>query len=144
MAEQLPETVFERMTADECAKERVERQKMLVAIPRRTVANALPGEPAEVQPAKVRVTQAGRGSLEKANRAVKISYVAAKEGGDAAPQRIFNPEPTYAGMMRRQRFWRRSGKRESRPRRKKLQEANFSGGSRSSHNMGRHRNEYIF
>jgi hypothetical protein len=34
---------------------------------------------------------------------------------------IFNPEPTYAGMMtRRQRFWRRSGKREIRPRRKKL------------------------
>jgi hypothetical protein len=57
-------------------------------------ANALPGKPAE---AKMRVMQAGRGSLEKANRAVKILYVAAKEGGDA-DQRIFNPEPTFAGM----------------------------------------------
>ncbi len=60
-------------------------------------ANALPGEPAEAQTAKVRVIQAGRTSLEKANRAVKILYVAAKEGGDAA-QWIFNLEPTFAGM----------------------------------------------
>ncbi len=122
MAEQLPESAFERMTADERAKERVERQKVLVGIPRGTLlqkyyaftaelsvelqesledllvtANALPGEPAEAQTAKARVIQAGRASLEKANRAVKILYVAAKEGGDAA-QRIFNPEPTFAGM----------------------------------------------
>jgi hypothetical protein len=111
MAEQLPETALERMTADERAKERVERQMVLVAIPRRMLlqkylafaaelsmelqesledllvaANALPGEPAEVQPAKVQVIQAGRRSLEKANRVVKISYIAAKEGGDAAPR----------------------------------------------------------
>jgi hypothetical protein len=122
MAEQLPESAFERMTADERAKERVERQKVLVGIPRGTLlqkyhaftaelsvelqesledllvtANALPGELAEAQTAKVRVIQAGRASLEKANRAIKILYVAAKEGGDAA-QRIFNPEPTFAGM----------------------------------------------
>jgi hypothetical protein len=96
------------MTADERAKERVERQKVLVGIPRGTLlqkyhaftvelsvelqesledllvtANALSGEPAEAQTAKVRVIQAaGRASLEKANRAVKILYVAAKEGGD--------------------------------------------------------------
>jgi hypothetical protein len=122
MADQLPESAFERMTADERAKERVERQKVLVGIPRSTLlqkyhaftaelsvelqesledllltANALPGEAAEAQAAKARVIQAGRASLEKANRAVKILYVAAKEGGDAA-QRIFNPEPTFAGM----------------------------------------------
>ena len=122
MADQLPESAFERMTADERAKERVERQKVLVGIPRSTLlqkyhaftaelsvelqesledllvtANALPGEAADAQAAKARVIQAGRASLEKANRAVKILYVAAKEGGDAA-QRIFNPEPTFAGM----------------------------------------------
>jgi hypothetical protein len=122
MAEQLPESAFERMTAEERAKERVERQKVLVGIPRGTLlqkyhafaaglsvelqesledllvaANALPGEAAGAQAAKARVIQAGRGSLERANRAVKILYVAAMEGGDAA-QRIFNPEPTFAGM----------------------------------------------
>ncbi len=37
MADQLPESAFERMTADERAKERVERQKVLVGIPRGTL-----------------------------------------------------------------------------------------------------------
>jgi hypothetical protein len=110
MAEQLPESAFERMTADKCSKERVERQKMLMAIPRRMLlqkylalaaelsmvlqesledllvaANALPDEPVEVQPAKVRVIQAGRGSLEKAKRAVKISLRCGQGGGRRCP-----------------------------------------------------------
>jgi hypothetical protein len=37
MAEQLPESATEQMSADERAKERVERQKVLVAIPRGTL-----------------------------------------------------------------------------------------------------------
>ena len=71
MAEQLPESVYERMTADERAKERLERQKLLVSLPKSSLeqkymafvatltvevqenledllllANALPGAPA--------------------------------------------------------------------------------------------------
>ena len=34
MADQLPETAFERMTADERARERLERQKVLVGLPK--------------------------------------------------------------------------------------------------------------
>jgi hypothetical protein len=34
MAEQLPESAYERMSADERAKERLERQKMLVSLPK--------------------------------------------------------------------------------------------------------------
>ncbi len=34
MAEQLPESAYERMTVDYRAKERVERQKMLVSLPK--------------------------------------------------------------------------------------------------------------
>jgi len=34
MAEQLPESGYERMTADERAKERLERQKLLVSLPK--------------------------------------------------------------------------------------------------------------
>jgi hypothetical protein len=34
MAAQIPETAYERMTADERAKERLDRQKMLVSLPK--------------------------------------------------------------------------------------------------------------
>ncbi len=34
MAAQIPETPYERMTADERAKERLDRQKMLVSLPK--------------------------------------------------------------------------------------------------------------
>ncbi len=61
------------------------------------MANALPGAPAAVADGKNRLIQAGRGALERASRAHKIALIAAKEGPDAA-QRIFNPEPSYAGM----------------------------------------------
>ena len=122
MAEQLPESVYERMTADERAKERLERQKLLVCLPKASLeqkymvfaatltvevqenledllllANALPGAPAAVADGKNRLIQAGRGALERAGRTHKIALVGAKEGPDTA-QRIFNPEPTYAGM----------------------------------------------
>jgi hypothetical protein len=122
MAEQLPESAYERMSADERAKERLERQKMLVSLPKGNLeqkymafaatlsveaqenledlllmANALPGAPAAVADGKNRLIQAGRGALERASRAHKIALIAAKEGPDTA-QRIFNPEPSYAGM----------------------------------------------
>jgi hypothetical protein len=34
MAEQLPESAYERMSADKRAKERLERQKLLVSLPK--------------------------------------------------------------------------------------------------------------
>ncbi len=46
---------------------------------------------------KNRLIQASRGALERASRAHRIALIAAKEGPDTA-QRIFNPEPSYAGM----------------------------------------------
>jgi hypothetical protein len=122
MAEQLPESAYERMTADERAKERLERQKMLVSLPKGKLeqnymafaatlsveiqesledlllmANALPGAPAAVAEGKNRLIQASRGALERASRAHKIAIIAAKEGPDTA-QKIFNPEPSYAGL----------------------------------------------
>jgi len=100
----------------------LERQKMLVSLPKGNLeqkymafaatlsveaqenledlllmANALPGAPAAVADGKNRLIQAGRGALERASRAHKIALIAAKEGPDTA-QRIFNPEPSYAGM----------------------------------------------
>lgn len=110
------------MSADERAKERLERQKMLVSLPKGNLeqkymafaatlsveaqenledlllmANALPGAPAAVADGKNRLIQAGRGALERASRAHKIALIAAKEGPDTA-QKIFNPEPSYAGL----------------------------------------------
>jgi hypothetical protein len=121
MAEQLPESMFERMSAKERAKERLERQKMLDSLPKGTLeqnymafaaglnvdiqasledllllAHALPEVPAPVLEAKNRLVQASRRTLEKTSRAYKIALIAAKEGPDSA-QRIFNPEPTSVG-----------------------------------------------
>jgi hypothetical protein len=122
MAEQLPESAYERMSADERAKERLERQQLLVSLPKASLeqkymafaatltvevqenledllllANALPGAPAAVADGKNRLIQASRGALERARRTHKIALIAAKEGPDTA-QHIFNPEPSYAGM----------------------------------------------
>ena len=128
MAEQLPESGYERMTADERAKERLERQKLLVSLPKASLeqkymafvatltvevqenlkyllllANALPGAPAAVVDGKNRLIQAGRGALERAGRTHKIALVGAKEGPDTA-QRIFNPEPLLL-LSARQNDW---------------------------------------
>jgi hypothetical protein len=105
------------MSADERAKERLERQKLLVSLPKASLeqkymafaatltvevqenledlllmANALPGAPAAVADGKNR-----RGALERAGRTHKFALIAAKEGPDTA-QWIFNPEPSHAGM----------------------------------------------
>jgi len=122
MAAQIPETAYERMTADERAKERLDRQKMLVSLPKGDLresyltfvaglnvdvresledmlllANTLPDGTAAALAAKARVVQAARMTLEKVGRLHKISLVAAKDGADIA-HRIFNPEPTFAEM----------------------------------------------
>jgi len=122
MAEQLPETPFERMTAEARDRERIERQKMLVSLPKGKLeqaylafnagltvemresleelllmANAMPNEPAAAGELRGRFIQATRSSLEKAARLHKISLVAAVEGPDAA-QKVFNPAPTYGEM----------------------------------------------
>ena len=98
MAEQLPESAYERMSVDERAKERLERQKMLVSLPRGNLeqkymaftttlsvevqenreglllmANALPGAPVAVADGKNRLIQASRGALERISRAHKIA-----------------------------------------------------------------------
>jgi hypothetical protein len=122
MAAQIPETAYERMTADERAKERLDRQKMLVSLPKRDLqesyltfvaglnvdvrenledmlllVSTLPDGTAAALAAKTRVIQAARLTLEKVGRLHKISLVAAKDGADIA-HRIFNPEPTFAEM----------------------------------------------
>jgi hypothetical protein len=122
MAEQIPESAYERMSADEWAKERLERQKLLVSLPKVSLEqkymafaatltvevqenledllllpNSLPGAPAAVADGKKLLIQASRGALERAGRTHKIALIDTKEGPDTA-QHIFNPEPSYAGM----------------------------------------------
>ena len=117
MAAALPESSFERMTADAREKERLERQKMLVSLPRGKVEQQYLASVAEkvvdlreaaedlvlvageetVDALKVRLVQGSRTVLDMAAKLHRMSLVAAKEGPDCA-QKIFNPAPTYGEL----------------------------------------------
>lgn len=117
MAAQLPETSFERMTAEARDKERLDRQKMLVSLPKSkpdqeylaAVASKIVDlrEAAEdlvlvaneetVEALKVRLVQGTRAVMEQAAKLHSMSLVAAKEGPDMA-QKIFIPAPTYGDL----------------------------------------------
>ena len=119
---QLPESNFEKMTAEAREKERLERQKMLVSLPKAKVEQEYLASAAakvvdlrediedlvlvanEVTDAalKLKLVQGTRGVLEKMARLHRMSLVAAKEGPDCA-QRLFNPAPTYTEMEEEER-----------------------------------------
>jgi hypothetical protein len=117
MAAALPESSFERMTAEAREKERLERQKMLLSLPRGKVEQQYLASVAEkvvdlreaaedlvlvaneetVDALKVRLVQGSRTVLEMAAKLHRMSLVAAMEGPDCA-QIIFNPAPTYGEL----------------------------------------------
>jgi hypothetical protein len=117
MAAALPESSFERMTAEAREKERLERQKMLVSLPRSKVEQQYLASVAEkvvdlreaaedlvlvageetVDALKVRLVQGSRAVLDMAAKLHRMSLVAAKDGPDCA-QKIFNPAPTYGEL----------------------------------------------
>jgi ribosomal protein L17 len=119
---QLPESNFEKMTAEAREKERLERQKMLVSLPQAKVEQEYLAAAAtkvvelreiiedlvlaanEVTDAaqKQKLVQGTRGALEKMARLHRMSLVAAKEGPDCA-QRLYNPAPTYTEMEEEER-----------------------------------------
>jgi hypothetical protein len=109
---QLPESNFE-MTAEAREKERLDRQKMLVSLPKSKVEQEylasvaarvvdlhediedlvlVANEETDVA-LKVKLVQGTRGILEKMARLHKMTLVAAKEGPDCT-QRMFNPAPS--------------------------------------------------
>ncbi len=105
------------MTAEARAKERLDRQKMLVTLPKTKVEQEYLASVAakvvdlreavedlvlvtneETEAAlKVKLLQGTRGVLEMTARLHMMSLVAAKEGLDCA-QRIFNQAPTYGEL----------------------------------------------
>jgi len=117
MAAQIPETPFERLSKEERDREKLDRQKMLVSLPRSLpeqeylalaaseiveqrevfeeallVANTLTaGEK------KNTLVQAMRHGLERATMLHNMALVAAKEGLDTANQ-IFCPAPSYGEL----------------------------------------------
>ncbi len=119
---QLPESNFVKMTAEAREKECLERQKMLVSLPKAKVEQEYLASAAakvvdlrediedlvlvanEVTDAalKLKLVQGTRGVLEKMARLHRMSLVAAKEGPDCA-QRLFNPAPTYTEMDEEER-----------------------------------------
>jgi hypothetical protein len=122
MAEQLPETPFERATKDERDKERLERQKILVALPRgkpeQAILSMLAEKTAEaheeledvlvllatedLNTVKARLVQHLRGLCAKTARLFKVEQVAAKEGAAVAKQ-VFIPPPAYMGLDEEER-----------------------------------------
>jgi hypothetical protein len=114
---QLPESSFEKMSAEARAKERLDRHKMLVSLPRSKVEQEylalVAAKVVDLREAvedlvlvaneeteaalKVKLLQGTRGVLEMTARLHKMSLVAAMEGPDCA-QRVFNPAPTYGEM----------------------------------------------
>ncbi len=114
---QLPESNFEKMTAEAREKERLERQKMLVSLPKAKVKQeylasvdlrediedlVLVANEVTDAALKLKLVQGTRGVLEKMARLHRMSLVAAKEGPDCA-QRLFNPAPTYTEMEEEER-----------------------------------------
>jgi hypothetical protein len=117
MAEQIPETAYERATQEVRDKERLERQKLLVSLPRRKPEQAVLALMAEMlaelreeqqdallllatedlNTVKARLVQHLRGLDIKAAKLFKIAQVGAKEG-TAAAQRVFIPAPVYMDL----------------------------------------------
>ena len=122
MAEQLPETPFEKASKDERDKERLERQKILVALPRskpeQAILSMLAEKTAEVHEeqedvlvllatedlnsVKARLVQHLRSLCAKTARQFKVEQVTAKEGAAVAKQ-VFIPAPAYMGLDEEER-----------------------------------------
>ena len=122
MAEQLPETPFEKATKDERDKERLERQKILVALPRNKPEQAILAMLAEktaevheeqedmlvlmatedLNTVKARLVQHLRSLCAKTAKQFKVEQVAAKEGAAVAKQ-VFIPAPAYIGLDEEER-----------------------------------------
>ena len=122
MAEQLPETPFEKATKDERDKERLERQKILVALPRNKPEQAILAMLAEktaevheeqedmlvlmatedLNTVKARLVQHLRSLCAKTAKQFKVEQVAAKEGAAVAKQ-VFIPAPAYMGLDEEER-----------------------------------------
>ncbi len=114
MVEQLPETPFKRESQDGRYKERLDRQKVLVSLPRgkpeQVILALLAEKTAEVHEeqedvllllatedlntVKARLVQHLRGLVIKTAKIFKVALVAAKEGTSAAKQ-VFIPAPVY-------------------------------------------------
>jgi hypothetical protein len=117
MADQIPETAFERATQEARDKERLDRQKLLVSLPRvkpeqgvlALLAEKIADLREEQQDAllllatedldtvRARLVQHHRSLDAKAARLFKIAQVGAKEG-TAAAQRVFIPAPVYMDL----------------------------------------------
>jgi len=117
MAEQLPEMPFERALKDERDKERLERQKFLVSLPKgkpeqdilSLLAEKTAGAHEEMEDVllllatedlntvKARLVQHLRGLCTKTARMFKVDQVAAKEG-TAAAKLVFIPAPAYMAL----------------------------------------------
>ncbi len=117
MAELLPETPFERASKDERDKERLERQKILVSLPKGKPEQAILALLAEktaeaheeledvllllatedLNTVKAVLVQHLRGLCVKTARMFKVEQVAAKEGAEVAKQ-VFIPPPVYMGL----------------------------------------------
>ena len=122
MAEQLPETPFERASKDERDKERLERQKILVSLPKGKPEQAILALLAEktaeaheeledvlvllatedLNTVKAVLVQHLRGLCAKTARMFKVEQVAAKEGAAVAKQ-VFIPPPAYIGLDEEER-----------------------------------------
>jgi len=117
MAELLPETPFQRASQDARDKERLDRQKVLVSLPRGKPEQAILALLAEktveaheeledvlvllatedLNTVKAVLVQHLRGLCAKTARMFKVEQVAAKEGADVAKQ-VFIPPPVYMGL----------------------------------------------
>ncbi len=118
---QLPESSFEKMSVEARAKERLDRQKMLVSLPRSKVEEEylalVAAKVVDLREAvedlvlvaneeteaalKVKLLQGTRGVLEKTARLHKMSLVAAKEGPTAPSGCSIRRPPT--GSWRRRK-----------------------------------------
>ena len=117
MAELLPETPFERASQDARVKERLDRQKVLVSLPKGKPEQAILALLAEktaeaheeledvllllatedLNTVKAVLVQHLRGLCVKTARMFKVEQVAAKEGADVAKQ-VFIQPPVYMGL----------------------------------------------
>ena len=116
-AQQLPETLFEQQAQKARDRDRLDRQKMLVSLPRGKESQEYLASTAgksvelredienlllmvkevETEALKNRLIQGTRTALEKATKLHTMSVVAAKDGMDTA-QKVFCPAPTYTDL----------------------------------------------
>jgi hypothetical protein len=117
MADQLPETPYECASKEECNKEWVERQKLLVSLPRSKPEQSIFALVAErvaelremqedvllllaaedLKAQKATLVQHLRGLGAKTAKLFKVSTIAAKEGSSTV-QRLFIPAPAYSDL----------------------------------------------